>query len=365
MDIKWEDLCWQDRVIRTLQLVLIPITIAVVGWYVSLKNETGKIEAEKIKAATEYVGPFFASVQSLREAREKMRSWAFQQKAYLNLYPSPDFSVGEFKGEYTIEQLCKRLLSVNLAKECNSVAGLNNLLGQDNLYIKIKKFNNSHTPTKHLYDLEKTYHGEKTRYNLKKLNRITLEEFYPQETPKSNLDKLLRQFEFASGTRNTRYRHDELVDLCRSINSCEEINSFVRARQDAINKVLALAGYGETAIPFLISILEDEDVEIRKLATDGFELISNTSGGKDAVGLALINILKNETHLYSWFTHESAILILGWIDFRNAECVISDFSKKLDEKYWERAFDSKDAYTKENEESLKASISKSLNHLRH
>lgn len=365
MDIKWEDLRWQDRVIRTLQLVLIPITIAVVGWYVSIKNENGKIEAEKIKAATEYVGPFYASVQSLREAREKMRSWAFQHKADLDLYPPPDFSVDEFRGDYTIERLCKRLLSANHAKECNSVAEFNNLLEQDNLHIEIKKLNGVHEPTKHLKGHEKIYYKEKTKYNLKKLNRIMLEEYYPQEVPKKNLGKLLRQFEFASGTRNTRYRHDELVDLCRSINSCKEINSFIKARQDAINKVLALSGYGETAIPFLISILEDEDVEIRKLATYGFELISNTSGGKDAVGMALINILKNETHLYSWFTHESAILILGWIDFRKAESVISDFSKKLDEKYWKKAFDSKDEYTKENEESLKDSISKSLNYLRH
>lgn len=109
---------------------------------------------------------------------------------------SSDFSVSEFTDKYTIEKLCNKLKEVNVAKECSAVPELNNLLTKADLYISIKKSNPIHTPTEHLYKLEEIYNGEKTESNLKKLNRIALEEFYPQETPKGPAVEQNRIIEF-------------------------------------------------------------------------------------------------------------------------------------------------------------------------
>lgn len=99
----------------------------------------------------------------------------------------PEFSVGEFNSDYPIDNLCNRLKTDKLVSECGTVADLNNILGQDELYKKVMKVNMGKQPSERLNNLDKACNCDKnkTKCNLRKLHRIALEEFYPQETPKS------------------------------------------------------------------------------------------------------------------------------------------------------------------------------------
>ena len=261
MENKWEEIGCFDRLIRLFHLIFIPITIAIAGWFVSNGLEKGKIEAEKIKAASSYVTPLYDSVRILKDARIDLKNWASQHSNELNTKPNEK-------------------------------------------------------PLK--YALRDGY---------------------------------------------SRFRYEELLSLCMQP-KCEIVKSYIKARQDAENKVRALAGFGEVAIPFLISLLEDEEVEAREMATIGFELISNRNNGKDSVGKALVRILENRTHLYAWYSHESAILILGWIDYKDAIDVITKFEKRLGKEYWEKAFDSEYQYSKKKEERIRNSINRSLKYLK-
>lgn len=129
---------------------------------------------------------------------------------------SSDFSMDEFAGEYTIDKLCNRLKADKLVNECSTVAELNNLLKQAGLYRNIKTSNSGEQPSVRLNKLEEVYNISKAEYNLKNLNRIALEEFYTQETPKSqdfkhafhsmDCDELGKWIDKAENSKSTDWR---------------------------------------------------------------------------------------------------------------------------------------------------------------
>lgn len=103
-------------------------------------------------------------------------------------FGSSDFCVEEFpEGEYTIESLCKALTKDKVVPEnenINTIEELNKLLKLSDLYNKIKN-EKKQSCSEVLMNHKELYNAENTEDNLKWLNRIALEEYYPQETPKS------------------------------------------------------------------------------------------------------------------------------------------------------------------------------------
>lgn len=120
---------------------------------------------------------------------------------HLKLYPeaynkppltigSSDFYVEEFNNSYTIKTLYEALKKDAIVpdnKDINTIEELNELLRLPDLYSKIKqKKTPSHSDCSEVFKKrEKLYNDEKTEDNLKWLNRVALEEFYHEESPKS------------------------------------------------------------------------------------------------------------------------------------------------------------------------------------
>lgn len=99
---------------------------------------------------------------------------------------SPDFSVDEFKGRYTLTALCTALKRDNLPVAIDNVEELNELIKIPYLYEELIKTNTVRQPSEELKKHKEAYNKSKSEYDLKLLNRLLLEEFYPQETPKKN-----------------------------------------------------------------------------------------------------------------------------------------------------------------------------------
>lgn len=99
---------------------------------------------------------------------------------------SSDFSVGEFKAPFAVQGLCKALKKDSIPIDDETVTGLNELLRLTDLYERLIKAKPnqqlSENLNKHKESYEKSKHGD----DLKRLNRGLLEEYYPQETPKSH-----------------------------------------------------------------------------------------------------------------------------------------------------------------------------------
>lgn len=110
-----------------------------------------------------------------------------QFNARFNERDELSFSEWQFSDNCTIDALCNTLRKNRIAIRGNTVAELNKLLGQAGLYATIKGFDKNHTSSEYLNELEGAYNKNRTSSNLKKLNRIVLEEFYPIETPKSSI----------------------------------------------------------------------------------------------------------------------------------------------------------------------------------
>lgn len=132
-----------------------------------------------------------------RETREHLKAIHFDKLGELvcrildtlNEHSS-DFNVEEFTGKYSLAALCKSLRNDGLSLSGDTVKGLNNLLKQPDLLniITTKKMKG---PSESLTKLKELYNESKSAKDLKILNRAALEEFYPQETPKS-LTEIIR-----------------------------------------------------------------------------------------------------------------------------------------------------------------------------
>lgn len=100
-----------------------------------------------------------------------------------------DFRVDEFKGDFTINALCDVLskdgCKLETKGQINAVEWLNDMLKSSVLYEKITQCKSPQKPSDSLKSLKDDYEKTKSPANLKRLNRTLLEEFYPQESPKS------------------------------------------------------------------------------------------------------------------------------------------------------------------------------------
>ncbi len=123
---------------------------------------------------------------------------------------SSNFSAGEFKTPLSIEKLCKAIVDDNygasiqsIQSRINTIDWLNELLKLPNFYdilhVKKPSINFSHGTT-NLVNITNNYrNGIFSNLNIdeqntiKKLNRLILEETYPQETPKISELKALKE----------------------------------------------------------------------------------------------------------------------------------------------------------------------------
>lgn len=97
------------------------------------------------------------------------------------------FNLNEFKGGYTIEGLVNALKQDGFSVSGSNVEALKELLEQDDLYTKLTDKYSDVVLSGNMNKFKKQYEDKKNKNNLKKINRLALEEFYPQETPKSLL----------------------------------------------------------------------------------------------------------------------------------------------------------------------------------
>jgi len=90
--------------------------------------------------------------------------------------------------KYTVKRLfdaLKESKMLNLDEKCEKVEDLNKLLKRTDLYDKIIAANNLQTSTgsTRIEKVKAIYNNTKQESDLKKLNRVLLEEFYPKVTP--------------------------------------------------------------------------------------------------------------------------------------------------------------------------------------
>lgn len=104
---------------------------------------------------------------------------------------SSDFRMDEFKDASAITALCMALSEAlnipNIQSNTNTVEYLNEVLKVTNLYDKITTIKSSQSYTENIKSLKENYEITNSETDLKILNRYLLEEFYPQETPKSQI----------------------------------------------------------------------------------------------------------------------------------------------------------------------------------
>jgi len=93
--------------------------------------------------------------------------------------------------KYSVTNLCKALTRDGLSPDTlatpNTIEWLNDILFVSDLYEKVISIKCDMKPSKRLKALRKKYMGTKNKSNLRKLNRILIEEFYPDMTPKMPL----------------------------------------------------------------------------------------------------------------------------------------------------------------------------------
>jgi integrase len=100
---------------------------------------------------------------------------------------SGEFCVDEFHGYLTIEKLCHVLTSDIFGPASHSehsIEWLNAMLTAADLYDQLIKTKNHRPLSKRIKDIKRKYDAGKDEADLKRLNRILIEEFYPDKTPK-------------------------------------------------------------------------------------------------------------------------------------------------------------------------------------
>ncbi|MGD0884912.1 MAG: hypothetical protein ABSA46_08575 [Thermodesulfovibrionales bacterium] len=113
-----------------------------------------------------------------------------KRPAYLK--GSSDFRVEEFKDGFTIKRACEALRKDKLILKACTINALNDLLKEHNLY---KKLIQDREPSVELKKSIAAYEKEKSKLNLTRVNRLAIEEHYPQETPKSRNLEIPAEFE--------------------------------------------------------------------------------------------------------------------------------------------------------------------------
>jgi len=130
--------------------------------------------------------------QSTGTEMNDAEEWIFRQLkagmiADLADYGHPDFRVEEFAGEYTIKQLTDALIKskiINEGEQCDTVKDVNKLLKRSDLYEKIIAADNHLNLEKLIKERKTIYNKTKKEDDLKIINRIALEMFLPEQTPK-------------------------------------------------------------------------------------------------------------------------------------------------------------------------------------
>ncbi len=88
----------------------------------------------------------------------------------------------------TIVNLCRVLendgIHPAIQEEPNTIEWVNSLLLIDDLYDRISTINNNRILSKRLGDLRRKFRTTKNELDLIRLNRVLIEEYYPNETPK-------------------------------------------------------------------------------------------------------------------------------------------------------------------------------------
>jgi hypothetical protein len=95
-----------------------------------------------------------------------------------------DFSVEEFTNGFTIKGLCNALKRDGVTLNDYTVASLNGLLEQSDFYENLINSRKDKKASRKLKKLITKYKVDPSKFNLKNVNRLVLEEYYPKEAPK-------------------------------------------------------------------------------------------------------------------------------------------------------------------------------------
>lgn len=98
---------------------------------------------------------------------------------------SLDFSPDEFKDGLAIEALCEQLINDKFHLGVCNVESLNGLLKRQDLYAGLIRLKPTVQQSEGLKVSKKDYDKDQNESNLKELNRVALEDYYPHVTPKN------------------------------------------------------------------------------------------------------------------------------------------------------------------------------------
>lgn len=132
------------------------------------------IEGHAFKEYVEITSPIDGEKEALRKKKIKAGTSIFHEE--------------EFDERYPIEDLINALNTDGITVKDNSVKALNRVLTQQNIYgIFMSKYPHCHYLHKErVRDAYDSYINNPSESTLQKLNRMTLEAFYPRKTPSSS-----------------------------------------------------------------------------------------------------------------------------------------------------------------------------------
>ncbi len=98
------------------------------------------------------------------------------------------FYLGEFTEDYTVEKLCRSLIGDGYKSSSQStphtLQWLNDILLDKSFYSHVKNAKSHQLRSKRAEDIKRKYAATNDEADLKRLNRVLIEEFYSRETPK-------------------------------------------------------------------------------------------------------------------------------------------------------------------------------------
>lgn len=199
-----------------------------------------------------------------------------------------EFSPKEFTGKYSITSLCSALKNDGVSIESDTLANLNNLLKLPDLYDQVlgKKHK---SPTKWLFILRQSYEKSKEENILKRINRSILEEFYSQETPKSQkiafiIDGQHRLRAFKYVTKNDfELPVSAFIDL--SLAEVAEIFVKINYNQKPVSKSLVydLLGISDDIFPEFVEAHKITEILNETIGSPWFDNIKMLGIGKGII----------------------------------------------------------------------------------
>ena len=173
----------------------IPIILLIQHSMEEIFNIDNPKDNKDIKFSKEFSKEEFTSIEGL--CKVIRNDEYYLTSGMIHGFKYPHFREEEFKNCLTIENLCNVInydIKISLRSPCKTICQLNNLLENPNFHdvLDAKKPNiNFSEKTVHLVNETKEYRNKQfsdlnniERYNIKKLNRLLLEETYPQQTPR-------------------------------------------------------------------------------------------------------------------------------------------------------------------------------------